>query len=223
HPARDAQDTFYLKSPKFGVVDDLNYSRVAEVHTHGGTTGGSGWGGEFKKEISQRLVLRTHTTCLSAQTIGTLRETGYPAKYFAVGRCFRNERIDWKHLAEFDQVEGIVVDPDVTFRDHIGYLRSFYEALGYSEVRFRPAFYPYTEPSLGIEVFHPTKNVWVELGGTGVFRPEVVIPILGEDIPVLAWGPGIARIVQERYSISDIRKTYENDLDQLKNAPFWLR
>ena len=225
HTAREEQDTFFIKHPKKGRVDNEIFDEVAQTHLNGGNTGSNGWGGEFKKEISERLVLRTHTTCLSAKTIKTLREKGYPAKYFAVGRCFRNEKIDWKHLAEFDQVEGIVVDPSVTFQDLLGYLNAFYKALGYKGTRFRPGYYPYTEPSVGIEVLHPVKNEWIEMGGSGVFRPEVVIPILGEDIPVLAWGPGIGRMVSERYSefLVDIRSQYENNLDHLKDAPIWLR
>jgi phenylalanyl-tRNA synthetase alpha chain len=225
HTAREEQDTFFIKNPKSGVADDDIYEEVAQTHLNGGKTGSSGWGGKFDREISESLILRTHTTCLSARTIKTLREKGYPGKYFAVGRCFRNEKIDWKHLAEFDQVEGIVVDPNVTFQDLLGYLDAFFRALGYKEIRFRPGYYPYTEPSVGIEVLHPIKNEWIEVGGSGVFRPEVVVPILGEDIPVLAWGPGIGRIVSERYSkfLVDIRSQYENNLDHLKEAPLWLR
>ena len=223
HPAREAQDTFFLKQPLRGRVDDLDYKNVAETHETGGKTGSQGWGGRFSRDIAETIVLRTHTTCLSIRTIKQLRDKGYPAKYFAIGRCFRNERIDWKHLAEFDQVEGIVIDPDVTFQDLLGYLKAFYFALGFSHARFRPAFYPYTEPSVGIDVYHPIKKQWIELGGAGVFRPEVVVPILGEDIPVLAWGPGIARIVMERYNLGDVRIQYENDIDQLKQMPIWMR
>ena len=223
HPAREAQDTFFLKQPVRGKVDDLDYKNVAETHENGGKTGSIGWGGKFSRDIAETLVLRTHTTCLSIRTIKQLQKKGYPAKYFAIGRCFRNERIDWKHLAEFDQVEGIVIDPDVTFQDLLGYLKAFYVALGFSHARFRPAFYPYTEPSVGIDVYHPIKKQWMELGGAGIFRPEVVIPILGEDIPVLAWGPGIARIVMERYNLGDVRLQYENDIDQLRQMPIWMR
>ncbi|MHA2363275.1 MAG: phenylalanine--tRNA ligase subunit alpha [Candidatus Hodarchaeales archaeon] len=223
HPAREEQDTFFIKQPKSGKVDDLIYQNIADVHENGGSTGSKGWGGKFSREISESLVLRPHTTVLSAQTIRRMREEGYPAKYFAVGRCFRNEKIDWNHLAEFDQVEGIVVDPDVTFQDLLGYLKVFFKAMGFPKARFIPSYYPYTEPSVGIDVFHPIKKEWIDLGGSGVFRPELVEPILGEDIPVLAWGPGIGRIIKETYKITDIRRQYENDIDQLRNAPIWLR
>ena len=222
HPARDAQDTFFIKNPPHGTVDDKDFENVSQTHLNGGRTGSKGWRGKFDREVSESLSLRTHTTCLSARTVRKLRDGGYPAKYFAVGRNFRNEKVDWKHLAEFDQVEGIVVDPNVSFPDLLGYLKIFFQAMGYPQARFRPSFYPYTEPSVGIDVLHPVKNVWYELGGAGVFRPEVVEPLLGEDIPVLAWGPGIGRIITEQYKINDIREQYYNDLEQLRKAPIWM-
>ena len=223
HPARDAQDTLFIKNPPHGTVDNADYEHVSQTHLNGGKTGSKGWRGNFSREVSESLVLRTHTTCLSARTVRKLKDEGYPAKYFAVGRNFRNEKVDWKHLAEFDQVEGIVVDPNVTFPDLLGYLKIFFQAMGFPQARFRPSFYPYTEPSVGIDVFHPIKKVWYELGGAGVFRPEVVEPLLGEDIPVLAWGPGIGRIITEQYKINDIREQYYNDLEQLRKAPIWMR
>ena len=223
HPARDAQDTFFIKQPAHGTIDDEDYENISQTHLNGGRTGSKGWRGKFEREVSESLVLRTHTTCLSARTVRKIKEEGYPAKYFAVGRNFRNEKVDWKHLAEFDQVEGIVVDPNVTFPDLLGYLSAFFKAMGFPQARFRPSFYPYTEPSVGIDVLHPVKNVWYELGGAGVFRPEVVEPLLGEDIPVLAWGPGIGRIITEKYNINDIREQYYNDNEQLRKAPLWMR
>jgi phenylalanyl-tRNA synthetase alpha chain len=223
HPARDAQDTFFVKNPPKGTITDEDFENVSQTHLNGGKTGSKGWRGTFDRNVSESLVLRTHTTCLSARTVRKLKEDGYPAKYFAVGRNYRNEKVDWKHLAEFDQVEGIVVDPNVTFPDLLGYLKIFFKAMGFPQARFRPSFYPYTEPSVGIDVLHPIKKVWYELGGAGVFRPEVVEPLLGEDIPVLAWGPGIGRIITEQYKINDIREQYFNDLEQLRKAPLWMR
>lgn len=223
HPAREEHDTFFIKQPKAGKINNEILQKIASVHENGGSTGSKGWGGTFSREISESLVLRTHTTCLSSQTIYNLRKIGYPAKYFAVGRCFRNENIDWNHLAEFDQVEGIVVDPDVTFQDLLGYLKIFFKAMGFPKARFIPSYYPYTEPSVGIDVFHPIKKEWFDIGGAGVFRPELIEPLLGEDIPVLAWGPGIGRIIKETYNITDIRRQYENDIDLLRKAPIWMR
>ena len=95
--------------------------------------------------------------------------------------------------------------------------------MGYSDVRIRPAHFPYTEPSCEVEVFHPIKKTWLELGGAGIFRPEVVIPLLGKDIPVLALGLGLDRIISSYYKITDIRDLYKNDLKQLREAKTWTK
>ena len=144
-----------------------------------------------------------------------------PAKFFALGRCFRNESLDWSHLFEFNQTEGIVVDPDATFRNLLGYLKQFFKKMGFEKARFRPAFFPYTEPSVEIDVFHPVHKTWLELGGAGMFRPELTIPLLGEEIPVLAWGPGFDRILMGYYEINDMRELYSNDLEQLRKIKAW--
>ena len=95
--------------------------------------------------------------------------------------------------------------------------------MGYKKVRVRPAYFPYTEPSAEIEVFHPVKKEWIELGGSGIFRPEVTIPLLGKDIPVLAWGLGLERTIVEYYKIEDLRMLYKNDLKQLREIKLWLK
>ena len=150
-----------------------------------------------------------------------MRNAELPAKFFSVGRCFRNETLDWKHLAEFYQTDGIVVGEDVTFRHLLGYLKRFFSKLGFPKARFRPSYFPYTEMSVEIEVFHPVHKQWSELGGAGMFRPEVVKPLLGKDVPVLAWGPGFGRAVMLNYKIKDIRELYWNDLKQLREAKIW--
>jgi phenylalanyl-tRNA synthetase alpha chain len=126
-------------------------------------------------------------------------------------------------LAEFYQTDGIVVDENVNFKHLLGYLRRFYTKLGFPEARFRPSYFPYTEMSVEIEVFYPELNKWIELGGAGMFRPEVVKPLLGKDIPVLAWGPGFDRLVMLNYEIKDIRELYWNDLKQLREAKLWIK
>ncbi|MFH1683034.1 MAG: phenylalanine--tRNA ligase subunit alpha, partial [Candidatus Woesearchaeota archaeon] len=174
HPAREMQDTFYLEG-KAKLPAKL-YEKVKQAHEQGGNTGSRGWQYQFSKEESEQVLLRTHTTVLSAQTISKLKETDLPAKFFAVSKVFRNETLDWKHLFEFYQVEGIVIDPNANLKHLKGYLREFYQKMGYPDVRMRPAYFPYTTCSLEIEVFHPVKKQWVELGGAGIFRPEVVKP-----------------------------------------------
>lgn len=224
HPVRDLQDTFYMKSPAKGKLPDQKIvERVKAMHEHGGDIESTGWQYRWDPETAKRLILRTHTTVLSAKTLASLKISDWPAKFFAVGRCFRNEAIDWSHLFEFNQTEGIVVDPNANFRHLLGYLKRFFTKLGFPQARFRPAYFPYTEPSVEIDVFHPTHQKWVELGGAGMFRPEVVEPLLGEAVPVLAWGPGFDRIMMEYYRITDLRDLYRNDFAQLRGMRQWMR
>jgi phenylalanyl-tRNA synthetase alpha chain len=227
HPARDMADTFYMKVPKKGKLPENRIvEAVKNAHENGGDTGSKGWQYKWDPELARKCILRTHTTSLSARTLAQLRKDiendAMPAKYFSVGRCFRNETIDWKHLAEFYQTDGIVVDENVNFRKFLFYLKRYFSKLGFPKARFRPAYFPYTEMSTEIEVWHPKHKEWIELGGSGIFRPEVVKPLLGKDIPVLAWGPGFGRIVMMNYKIEDIRELYMNDLKQLREAKIWL-
>jgi phenylalanyl-tRNA synthetase alpha chain len=224
HPVREMQDTFFINNPERGAIYDKKLmEKVKAMHETGGSVGSRGWQYSWNIEEAKRNVLRTHTTVLSAKTLAALKKSDWPAKFFAVGKCFRNETLDWSHLFEFNQTEGIVVDPDANFRHLLGYLKRFFSKLGFPQARFRPAYFPYTEPSIEIDVFHPVHQKWVELGGAGIFRPEVVEPLLGEAVPVLAWGPGFDRIMCEYYRISDIRDLYRNDLKQLREMKEWMR
>ncbi|MBI5389850.1 phenylalanine--tRNA ligase subunit alpha [Candidatus Woesearchaeota archaeon] len=224
HPVRDMQDTFFIKDPSSGKLPDKKLvAAIKGSHEGGFTTGSKGWGGMWSEEDAKRNVLRTHTTVLSVKTIASLKKTDLPAKFFAFGKCFRNETVDWSHLFEFNQTEGIVIDPNANFRHLLGYLKQFFAKMGFSQARFRPAYFPYTEPSVEIDVFHPVHKKWVELGGAGIFRPEVVVPLLGIDVPVLAWGPGFDRIITEYYKITDLRELYKNDIKQLRDTRAWLK
>jgi len=188
HPAREMQDTFFIKNPEKGKLPDKKLvEAVKSAHENGFKTGSLGWRYKWNPETTMKNVLRTHTTVLSARTIAALKKEELPAKFFTVGKCFRNETVDWSHLFELCQVEGIVVDPDVNFKNLAGYLTAFYKKLGYDKVRIRPGYFPYTEMSAEVDVFHPVKKEWIELGGSGIFRPEVVKPLLGVEVPVLAW------------------------------------
>ena len=219
HPAREMQDTFFLDLE--GKLDNKFVKSIKKAHEEG-IENSTGWQYKWSRELAKKTVLRTHTTTLSAQTLAQLKSDDLPAKYFAIGRCFRNEALDWKHLFEFNQVEGIVIDKDANFRHLLGYMKEFFGKLGFEKARFRPAYFPYTEMSMEVEVYHPKRKSWIELGGAGMFRPEVVKPLLGEDIPVLAWGPGFDRIIMDYYKLRDIRDLYKNDVSQLRGMKQWM-
>jgi len=223
HPARDLADTFYMKTPYSGHLPDSEMvQRVRETHENGWTTGSTGWQYDWDPELAKRNCLRTHTTSLSVNAIAKLKEEDLPAKFFSVGRVFRNETIDWNHLAEFYQTDGIVVGDGVTFRDMQGYLKAYMEGLGAKRFRFRPGYFPYTEMSMEAEVWIEEKGEWMELFGAGMFRPEVVKPLFGREVPVLAWGPGFDRLVMLSYKINTIRELYSNDLGLLRKARLWM-
>lgn len=215
HAAREMQDTFYVKSPETTKLpsDDL-VAKVAQAHEDGGETGSEGWGYQWDVDVARQSVLRTHTTCVSARF---LKENKPPLKMFSVGRVFRRETITYKHLPEFHQVEGIVAADEVNFRNLLGILKEFYHQLGF-EVRFRPAYFPYTYLSTECEIYLPEKESWIELGGAGMFRPEVLEP-LGVETPVAAFGLGIERLAMIRLGIKDIRMLYQSDLGWLRKLP----
>ncbi len=221
HPVRDMQDTFFIEHKTELPKKELVKS-VKAAHEKG-VAGSKGWKYSWDEEEARKSVLRTHTTCLSAQTLASLNKKDLPKKFFAIGKCFRNETVDWKHGFEFNQTEGIVVDKNANFRHLIGYLKEFFKKMGFEKIRFRPSYFPYTEPSLEIDVWHPEKKIWFELGGAGIFRPEVTIPLLGESIPVLAWGPGFDRILMDYYKIKDLREFYKNNLTQIRKMKFWIK
>jgi len=209
HPAREMHDTFYLASPSRGDPPTRLASRVGRVHRDGGGTGSLGWGYEWSLEEASRLLLRTHTT---ATTIRYLADNPRrPLKVFTIDRVYRNERVDWRRLAEFHQVEGILVDRRATFRGLMGIIQEFYARMGLRRVRFRPSYFPYTEPSAEVDVFVERRGSWVELGGMGIFRPEVTAP-LGVKEPVLAWGLGLERLALILLEVNDARVLYQNDL-----------
>lgn len=214
HPAREMQDTFFLKET---VPVPPGFERVRDMHLHGGTTSSTGWGGDWRVEKAEQCVLRTHTTSLSIQHLVSHPEP--PVKVFCIGRVYRRESIDSTHLAEFEQLEGIVMDKDVTFRHLLGFLKEFYGRMGFEGVRFRPGYFPYTEPSVEPEVFVDGLG-WVEMGGAGVFREEVRAP-WGVKHPVLAWGLGVSRVAMLRLGLKDLRQLYRTDIDFVRETSSW--
>jgi phenylalanyl-tRNA synthetase alpha chain len=222
HPAREMQDTFYLKRPSEGHLPDDIKKKIKAIHENGGDTGSKGWGGEWSEKLAKKNLLVTHDTFLSAQILSKLKKEDLPIKTFQILKVFRNEAADWNHLFEFYQVGGIVVDPNATFDNLKGYLQEFFRKMGYEKVMIRPAHFPYTEPSAEILVFDQNRQQWIELGGSGMFRPEVVKPLLGFECPVLAWGFGLGRISAPYYKIQDLRDFNKNDIKQLRSMKKWL-
>jgi len=212
HPAREMQDTFYLKET---IPLPKGYEKVKAMHESGGDTSSTGWGGVWKEEKAEQCVLRTHTTSVSIRHLAENKNP--PVKAFCIGRVYRRETIDTTHLAEFEQLEGIVMDEGVHFGNLLGILKEFYHRIGFEGVRFKPSYYPYTEPSLDAEVYVDGIG-WIEMGGAGIFREEVTAP-LGIQYPVLAWGLGVSRIAMLRLGLKDLRQLHHSDVAFLRDTP----
>ncbi|MEM2427556.1 MAG: phenylalanine--tRNA ligase subunit alpha [Candidatus Hadarchaeales archaeon] len=212
HPAREIHSNFTLSRPSITKLPPRELLRkVARAHERG-VEGSTGWGYRFNPEISRRAVLCSQTTAATVRYLSTHPHP--PLKVFCIDRVYRHERIDYKHLAEFYQCEGIVMDEGLTFRDMLGYLKLILNQLGFEEVRFRPGYFPFTEPSVEAEVYHSKRGEWVEVLGAGMFRPELLRP-LGVKHPVLAWGIGLSRLVMMKLGLEDIRDLFCNDLETL--------
>jgi phenylalanyl-tRNA synthetase alpha chain len=210
HPSREMQDTFYIKDASTNKISTPNQiAKVSESHK-------KGWHYDWKLDEAKRMVLRTHTTCVTIRHLADNNPA--EARIFSVGRVFRNEKVSYKHLVEFNQIEGVVVGKNVTLRDLMGLQREFYYKMGLKKVKFWPTFFPYTEPSLQSMVYNEKLGKWVELFGMGIFRPEVTQP-LGIKNPVLAWGGGIERIAMLKFALSDVRELYNNNLGWLRSVP----
>ncbi len=216
HPARELHDTFYLSEPgSADLSDDADLVEVIrQVHENGWKTGSTGWRYEWSLDEAKRTLLRTHTTVNTIRRIA--EDPTLPFKVFSIGRVFRNEAMDSTHLPEFMQIEGIVCEKGANFDMLCTLLREFYRRMGVPKIRIRPSYYPYTEPSLDVEIFF--NGQWMELGGAGIFRPEVTEP-LGVTEPVLAWGFGLERLAMPVWGLKDIRDIYISDIDWLKKMP----
>jgi phenylalanyl-tRNA synthetase alpha chain len=233
HPARDAHDTFFIDSPHRAQDLPMDYlNAVKDMHENGG--GGSiGWRYDWSEDEARKNILRTHTTSVSARTLHALgqeyQKTGTftPKKCFSIDRVFRNETLDATHLAEFHQVEGFVADRNLGLGHLIGVLKEFFARVGISRLRFKPAYNPYTEPSMEIFGYHPILKKWIEVGNSGVFRPEMLLPMgLPEDVTVVAWGIGLERWAALLYNVRSIKELFSFQQDiagSKKNPVCWLK
>ncbi|KAJ8767177.1 hypothetical protein K2173_013574 [Erythroxylum novogranatense] len=230
HPARDSHDTFFLQVPSTTKQLPEDYvERVKRVHESGGY-GSRGYCYEWKRDEANKNLLRTHTTAISSRMLYALaqhakEQTFTPKRYFSIDRVFRNEAVDRTHLAEFHQIEGLVCDRGLTLSHLIGVLDDFFSRLGMSKLRFKPAYNPYTEPSMEIFSYHEGFGKWVEIGNSGMFRPEMLRPMgFPEDVNVIAWGLSLERPTMILYGIDNIRDLFGHkvDLGLIKKNPLCL-
>ena len=216
HPARELDGIYYIKDPQYGDITKYadTVKRVKETHENGDQTGSKGWGYKYSEQEAKRLILRGHGTCLSARTLLS-KNLEIPSRYFSIARVYRPEVVDKTHLSEFTQVEGIVIDEKLNLRDLLGVLGKFAkEIAGADKIRFKPDYFPFTEPSVELSAYKEGYG-WVEFGGSGIFRPEVTQP-LGIKVPVIAWGLGVDRLFMMRAGVEDIRSIFSQDLDWLR-------
>lgn len=209
HPARDMQDTFYISNLIDEDIDPNISKQVTNFHA-------MEWNYDWDIEKSKQTVLRTHTTPVTVKYLSESKMS--EGRIFSIGRVFRNEKMSYKHLMEFHQIEGIVIGEKVNLRDLMGLQKQFYSKLGLDKVKFWPTYFPYTEPSLQSMVYIDKLGKWVELFGMGMFRPEVTQSV-GITNNVLAWGGGLERIAMIRYGLDDVRELYDNKLSWLRMQP----
>lgn len=230
HPARDAHDTFFIKQPAAAPSVPAEYlQRVKQTHELGGeglpaeyAAESRGWRYDWSEEESRKNLLRTHTTAASSRTLYAIAEEMRkggefrPQKYFSIDRVFRNEALDATHLAEFHQVEGFIIDRNLSLGNLMGTIADFYKRLGpeFSDLKFKPTYNPYTEPSMEFHAYHPGLGKWVEVGNSGVFRPEMLRPMgFPPDVSVIAWGMSLERPTMIKYGFKNIRDLFGHKID----------
>jgi phenylalanyl-tRNA synthetase alpha chain len=213
HSARDIHDVYRIAEPELaGAIEEPWLSNVAAAHENGGSTGSRGWNYDFDRDFTRRLILRSQGTVLSAKTLPRAK---IPGKYFGIVRCFRYDQVNATHGTDFYQTEGIVLGEDVNLRTLLGMLEMFaLEVAGAKEVKYVPGYFPFTEPSVEVHIRHPVLG-WFELGGSGIFRPEVTSS-LGVNVPVAAWGLGIDRMALMSLGLNDLRELFSYDIENVR-------
>jgi phenylalanyl-tRNA synthetase alpha chain len=216
HVAREVHDLYHIKAPRGpgSVLNETIFKQVAKTHENGWKTGSTGWKYKYSFDVAQRLVMRSQTTAVSVRYLVEHQQA--PLRMFSIDRNFRPEKFDATHSAEFHQCEGIIGGAGLTLRDLMGYLRAIAEGVGIKQLKFKPGFFPFTEPSIEGFIFIPGLG-WKEALPGGIFRPEVTLP-LGIDFPVLAWGIGIDRLAMAALGIDDIRNLVSRDLGWLRRT-----
>jgi phenylalanyl-tRNA synthetase alpha chain len=220
HPARSIHDALSVDGVRGHLPPAELLARVAAVHEGRPMPGddapvGPGWGGTYDPGVAARPVLRSQTTAVSARYLAAHPRP--PFRMFSIDRNFRREEVDARHGIEFGQCEGIIGADGTSIRDLVGMFRELAEAIGIRELKIRPSYFPFTEPSIEGYVRHPRIG-WMEIFPGGMFRPEVLRP-LSVDVPVAAWGIGIARLALVALRKNDIRELFEDDLARLRGEP----
>lgn len=216
HPAREIHDSYILEYPNKGEIKSKELvEKVKATHENGWITGSRGWGYKWSFDLARRLILRSQTTAVSMRYL--IEHKQPPIKMFCIDRVFRPDVLDATHSMEFCQCEGIVVDKGLTLRHLLGALKEILQALGFKEFKFKPGYFPFTEPSVECFIKHPELG-WIEVAGSGLFRPEVLIPlnIPHPEVQVLAWGIGVERLAMTALGVNDIRYLRTHDLEWLR-------
>ncbi len=199
HPAREMQDTFFLEHPKYcGDIPEDILEKIKETHKNS-------FQYEWDERVAHQNILRTHTTAVTAQYLRDRDDI--PLKLFSIGKVFRNEKIDAMHLPEFHQIEGVVVG-DVNLRDLMGHITEFYTRIGLEDITFKKTFNPYTEPSMEIFAHHPGLDKMIEIGNSGMFRPEMLHQFGLGDHRAIAWGLALERLASIVYGVEKIKDLY---------------
>eukprot|EP01116_Phalansterium_solitarium_P018273 TRINITY_DN4796_c0_g2_i1.p1 TRINITY_DN4796_c0_g2~~TRINITY_DN4796_c0_g2_i1.p1 ORF type:complete len:567 (-),score=95.57 TRINITY_DN4796_c0_g2_i1:220-1920(-) len=215
HSARDDPGILYLSEPAATsrLPDSDDYlQRVRHAHARDG----DGW----DETERRRNLLRTHLSAVSFRTLYQLAQDGFqPKKYFSIDRVFRDE--EW-FLPEFHEIQGLVVDHDLSQANLVGVVAQFFQRLGFDKLRFRPAYSPSAEPSMTVLFFSERINKWIEIGNAGVFRPEVLSTVgLPEGVRAIAWSLSLERLTMIEFRICSTRDLVgqRQRLDLIKNTP----
>ncbi|PYH80683.1 phenylalanyl-tRNA synthetase beta chain cytoplasmic [Aspergillus uvarum CBS 121591] len=225
HQIKTLQPTTSSSSSSSSSTKPLDYKQywddVRAVHETG-KYGSIGYRYPWDADEALRLVLRTHTTSVSTYVLHKLAANPRPARYFSIDRVFRNEAVDATHLAEFHQIEGVIADYGLTLGGLIGFMEVFFAKMGIHQLRFKPAYNPYTEPSMEIFGYHNGLGKWVEIGNSGMFRPEMLEPMgIPKDMRVYGWGLSLERPTMIKYGVSNIRELlgHKVDLNFIESNP----
>ncbi len=212
HPTREMQDTFFLSNPdRLPEDNEALVKRVSLMHK-------KAWKNAWSRIVAEQALLRTQTTSVSAHNIynyGAIDPDAYPLKLFSIGKVFRNESIDYKHLAELHQYDGIIIGKKLSVSHLKRTLMDFYDVLGF-KVQIKPSYFPFVEPGLEVNYYDEEHGDWIELCGGGIIRSEIT-KSLGSKMSVLAWGGGLDRLMFKFIKLNSLTELYKNNIGWLRS------